>query len=153
MIKYLHIRKVNSKGQISSHGGLTIAYTCTLTEIIFQKALCNDSDLFCYDLGRRIAEGRLRSKKIDPEIIALTHPIIQTLVDWIAANICDVPIEIVMDAKHRWISDFMGIESDFDWKDQMDLSSGLTGLSNDPIQPLIIPDDAYMDRGEMRYDG
>ena len=147
MVKYLHIRKVDSEGQISSFGGVTIAYTCTLTDIIFQKALCNDGDRFCYELGRRIAEGRLRSKKIEAEIIPLAHPIIGTLVNWIADNICDVPIEIVMDVKHRWISDFCGTESDFDWRDQMELDANL------PLATKSIDDGIWSEEGRMNYDG
>lgn len=135
-IKYLHVRGVNEKGEIYSNGGLTIAYTCTPTNICLQLALCNDCDPFCYDLGRRIAGSRLQSKKTGPRkdgtmrpevvVLELKHPITQTIIDWLELEYFSVPIKIYLDPKHRWVTNFEadeGIEvvTDGDWQNQINL--------------------------------
>ena len=141
MVKYLHVRTIDEDNNLSPNGGLTVAYTCTLTEIILQVARCHENDLFCHRIGRLIAEGRLKSKKVEDVVIVLTHPITQCIVDWLCLEHFTVPISIFLDPKNRWVSDFEpddGVEvvNDNDWRDQ-------------------IPDDAFVDTEvlEMRYDG
>ena len=136
MIKYLHVRALNDENELSPNGGLTVAYTCTLTDIVLQVAKCHENDLFCHRIGREIAFGRLKSKKIEDVIIPLTHPVTQCIVDWISFEHFTVPIDIHLDAKHRWVSDFEpddGVEVvTEDWRDQ-------------------IPNEVFQDN--MRYDG
>lgn len=140
MVKYLHIR-TKEYNDISPFGGLTVAYTCTLTEIIFQIARCNTEDLFCYRTGRLIAEGRLKSKKIESIVIPLTHPITQCIVDWLSREFFSVSIVIHLDAKYRWVSDF---EAD----------DGVEVLANTECHSdLQFMDDNALINGEMRYDG
>ena len=119
MVKYLHVRAIDDMGRILSHGGVTVAYTCTLTEICFNTAMCNDSDLFCYELGRRIAGSRLKSPKCQPYVIELKHPVIKTLISWIEANVCEKCIEIKMDSKFRWVTTFEEVTTEENWQDQV----------------------------------
>ncbi len=142
MIKFLHVRKLNFDNTISSRGGITVAYTCTDTEICFAHAICHDNDVFSYEIARRIAKGRLQSPKYTTDVIILQHPITQTIVDWIIDNIFDVPVTIMLDDKHRWVSDFMPddgveVEMDEDWRNQMQMTEF------DRVDPDT----------EMRYDG
>ena len=44
-------------------------------------------DMFCYDIARKITKGRLQSQKYKPAVIALIHPITETIVKWIETNI------------------------------------------------------------------
>ena len=140
MVKYLHVRRLDEDNIITPHSGLTVAYTCTLTEIMLSVAMCHDNDLFCYDIARRISKGRLQSPKVETTVIPLTHPITQAIVDWLSLEWFDYPVAIFLDNKHRWVSDFQPddgvcvVQTDNDWQNQ-------------------IPDDAYVDGGGMRYDG
>ncbi len=108
MVKYLHVRKLGSDGKIGATGGLTVAYTHTETDIMLQVAACHDDDLFCYELGRRIARNRLQSKKVMPWVIKLEHPIKQTILTWIMCEYFDEIVDIHLDAKGRFVSDFVG---------------------------------------------
>lgn len=146
MIKYLHVRQIDDEGNLSPNGGLTVAYTCTLTDIILQVARCHENDLFCHRIGRAIATGRLQSGKVANEVIPLTHPITQCIVDWLCLEHFTVPIAISLDSKNRWVSNFEpddGVEvvHDDDWRNQIP--------QEDMIRDAIIIE---MD-SEMRYDG
>ena len=150
MVKYLHIRRLDENNLISPHGGLTIAYTCTLTEICMATAMCHDNDLFCYDIARRIARGRLQSVKVETTVIPLTHPITQAIVDWVSLEWFDVPISIFLDPKRRWVSDFQPDDGvavvDTDWQDQLE-PSAIAQFHE------VKSDDGCWINGEMRYDG
>src|SRR3990167_3125641 len=97
---------INSEGQIQPTGGISIAYTCTMDEIMLDVAACHENDLFCYRVGREIAGGRLKSSKHETTIIPLAHPITQTIVDWLSLEWFEVPVNIYLDEKQRWVSTF-----------------------------------------------
>ena len=138
MIKYLHVRQIDEDGTITPYGGLTVAYTCTPTDICFQVAMCHDDDLFCYDRGRRIARGRLQSPKTgkrangtdrpDITVIPLEHPITQTIVSWLELEWFASPIDIHLDHKFRWVSTFRDFDevvvSNTDWVDHINMQIG-----------------------------
>jgi hypothetical protein len=151
-VKYLHVRKLDEDNNLSSNGGVTVAYTCTLTEICLAYALCHDNDRFCYDIARRITKGRLLSPKYDTYIIPLKHPITYTIVDWISKEIFEEPINIFLDDKYRWVSDFFPddgvvVDTDGDWQNQVQLELSET---NHPPRSM---DDGFESEGAMRYDG
>jgi len=123
-IKYLHVRCIDELGVIQPKLGLTVAYTCTDTDIIFTVAMCNENDLFCYKVGRLITSNRLTSKKIEATIIELKHPITHTIIDWLSLTYLEFPVLIFLDEKHRWVSTFEldedeVIVSDTNWLDQI----------------------------------
>ena len=105
MIKFLHIRQIDEKNNILPQGGMTIAYTKTLDEVMFNVARCHlEYDNYCRRVGREIAVNRMR--KFGPEdVIPLTHPVTEGLVNWISNSYFDVPIEIKRLGKH-WVSNF-----------------------------------------------
>ena len=112
MIKYLHIRKLDEEDRISPKGGITLAYTCTSSDICLAYAICHDNDLFCYEIARRIARGRLQAPTYDVTVIPLEHPISITLVDWVSTEIFEVPVDIFKDEKGRWVSTFFSEEGE-----------------------------------------
>lgn len=118
MIRYLHVRMWDDETGITSHGGVTVAYTVTLTDICMALALCNEKDRFNYQVGRLIASNRLSSPKYEVVVIPLKHPITYTIVEWLEQNICDTPIEIYKGPNAHWVSTFIGeevIEFEPDW--------------------------------------
>ena len=131
MVKYLHIRQVNpDTGEITPSGGISVAYTCTLTEILLQVAACHDNDLFCYRIGREIASGRMKSKHHEPTIIPLTHPISMAIIDWLSLEWFEVPVNIYLDDKSRWVSTFqpdegVSVVMDTDWENQVNLETSM----------------------------
>ena len=141
MVKYLHVRSLDDNNLISTSGGITVAYTCTDKDICMAVAACNHGDHFNYDVGRRIAKGRLQSSKCQPIVIALKHPITETIVEHLELEWFDVPIHIFRDHKHRWVSDFAPDDGEMvetDWEDEAKLQ---------------IPDDAYLTEEDLRYGG
>ena len=151
MIKFLHIRALDESNRIATSGGVSVAYTCTKDEICMAVAACHDNDHFNYEIGRRITRGRLKSPKCEPIIIPLKHPITATIVEYLMLEWFEVPISIYLDDKFRWVSDFIpddGVEVETDWAE-------MTNLQIPPSEDEVphIPDDAYIQDGEIRYDG
>ena len=107
MIKYIHVRRIDPENwEVCSTGGLTIAYTCTETEICFTTAICHENDDFNRYLGRLIATNRLKSPKVQPKVISLEHPIKEHILEYVADNLFGQPISIYLGEKHQWVSTF-----------------------------------------------
>ena len=132
MVKYLHVRAIDDSGDLLSVSGLTVAYTHTDKEIFLQVALCHNNDNFCFEIGRRIAKGRLECKKpeIVESLVILEHdsgqPESQTIIEYLELEYFSTPIQIFKDNKHRWVSTFEpndGVEVvlDENWRNQMEL--------------------------------
>ena len=142
-VKFLHVRLLDDNGVISERGGFTVAYTCTDKEICYQMAECHINDHFCYETGRKIAEGRLKSTRPSVveniQVIPLTHPITSCIIDHIGLNHYTYPILIYLDEKHRWVSDF----SPFDPTDEVpefsdDINLQIAAAANEGMQHDIL---------------
>lgn len=114
MVKFLHIRAIDEDGNLLVKGGVTIAYTVTDKDIIYQAAMCHpELDHFCYSVGRAIASGRLKSKKWEPTIIDRKDPISAAIVQHVAENLFIGPVEISYNKKsQRWESLFQPLVPD-----------------------------------------
>lgn len=124
MIKFLHVRALDENNRISSHGGISVAYTCTETEICMAVASCHDNDCFNYEVARKITSNRLKSPKCQPIVITLKHPITETIVEYLMMEWFDVPISIFRDDKGRWVSDFQSLDGEIvetDWEEDANL--------------------------------
>ena len=154
MVKYLHVRQLDEGNQLSPHGGVTVSYTCTLTEICMAIAMCNSADLFCYDIARRISAGRLQSPRYETIVIPLKHPITGTIVEYLEREICDAPISIWQDDHHRWVSDFQSENGvsvvDTDWSENLEFEPILTDQGVVVSTPPRFDDEGYHSE---RYDG
>ena len=107
MIQYIHIRRIDPETwEVLPTGGLTIAYTCTDTELCYTTAICHENDAFNRHLGRLISSNRLRSPKIQPEVITIQHPIKEHLLEYVALNLFGAPISIFLGEKNQWVSTF-----------------------------------------------
>lgn len=61
-VNFMHIRNTDQYGQVSNHGGITIAYREVSPTIIeFAVAKCSDKDNFNKAYGRAKAQGRMNS--------------------------------------------------------------------------------------------
>lgn len=66
MTKFMHLRKIKSN-EIQAKGGITIAYTETITgtgtkRIDVVTAQCSRNDVFNKKIGRNVSEGRLHTR-------------------------------------------------------------------------------------------
>ena len=115
MVRFIHIRLIDEKGEISLYGGLTVAYDVMKDQIVFATSRCrvpaytdagnwDEGDRFNRKLGQMISAGRL--KKNGPEdVVPLVDPIQQHLVDYIAATFFEQPVVITRLGKY-WVSTF-----------------------------------------------
>jgi hypothetical protein len=118
-VKFLHVRFCDpDTGELSTHGGCTVAYTATKKDIMVHLAMCrvpdqtisgnwDSGDRFCYAIGREIARGRLRNEN-PLEVLARTDPMHVAIIEWLSKYLT---IEVVWDnvtnpKKPRWISAF-----------------------------------------------
>lgn len=59
---FMHYRKFDRMGQIMPRGGMTLAITQDGNNITVAMAQCGRKDNFSRELGRTIAEGRLKAR-------------------------------------------------------------------------------------------
>lgn len=114
--KFLHIRLIDSDNKIQPHDGLTVAYTTvdspSVSGICFNVAKCHPDDRFEYQVGRQEAAKKLNEQG-PLEVLPLTHPISEAIVDWIANTYWPsrrkyggFSIDVQRDKKFRWLSQF-----------------------------------------------
>ena len=106
--KYLHIRACEFDGEICNKGGLTLAYLVSpeMGAIFLHWAKCHPSDNFCYQIGRELASKRLFEDG-PAEVLELTHPVSETLREWIQFSLYSGDIELMQESKrHRWLCTF-----------------------------------------------
>lgn len=133
-IKFMHIRVVDEDGVIQPCGGVTIAYIPDETNGLISAAWtkCRDEELFCYEKGREEAIEKLQSHDMECfEVLDFSHPISDTIADWIATDVwpngpsswnMGFAIDIERDDKFRWISTFEPAQLYVEFEEQM--SSG-----------------------------
>src|SRR5260221_1142622 len=111
MVKFVHVRQIDDKGNLLTNGGLTVAYTATLKDIMVSHAQCSYLDNFNYCVGRQIAAGRLRKYGAE-EVLERKDPLSRAVLDWAAKEIFFTPIEIKWNEVHkRWESTFESLEA------------------------------------------
>jgi hypothetical protein len=117
-VRYLHIREVNDKGVIEPRGGVTVAYTIDYANGAVYAAWvkCRPDELFCYQAGREYAAERLANRDGDFEVLDLSHPVSNSIIDWIASEVwpsgpesrgMGFGIDVWQNDKGRWCSDFI----------------------------------------------
>lgn len=80
-ITFMHYRKFDRRGQIMSTGGLTLAIEQDGNKLSVAMAECGRKDNFNRQLGRTIAEGRLKARsakhvvqlELPPETVAKSY--------------------------------------------------------------------------------
>ena len=117
--KFLHVRELDRKGELSPTGGLTVAYSIvdslSAAGICLNLAKCRSDDLFCFKTGREIAARKLLEQG-PLDVLPLEHPFGFTIVDWICtvwwpeASYGGFVINIFQDfdrsRRNFWYSDF-----------------------------------------------
>lgn len=121
-VKYLHIRELEPNGDISSFGGMTIAYVIVdspgVAGIAFNLVKCHPDDRFNFATGRELASKKLNEEG-PLEVLPLEHPISHTIIDYVAnvwcpsrRKYCGYAIDVIPDHKHRWFSTFTPAQSE-----------------------------------------
>lgn len=109
-------------GEILPHDGATIAYTVVdrpaVAGICVHVVKCHPDDRFEYDTGRKLAAKKLKEEG-PVDVLSLTHPISETIVDWFANQWCPsrrkyagYAIDVIRDRKFRWLSRFTPSQSE-----------------------------------------
>jgi len=61
-VKFLHIRRIDNRGNIDARGGTTVAYRELPDHIQWATARCSPEDAYVKAYGRDKAAGRLNSQ-------------------------------------------------------------------------------------------
>lgn len=80
-VRFMHIRKHDSKGNLKATEGATIAVKAEGERYHVYAAFCSKRDVFCRRIGRAVAEGRLNHYLTNKEIPAVNEQLLRTAVE------------------------------------------------------------------------